>query len=67
MTKKGTGLFFEIKINLSPFSQGLPDIAPVDNSHKYLIETNPALTDLKQFMSSKRDQKGTDLFLALRG
>ncbi|WP_078742815.1 two-partner secretion domain-containing protein [Pseudomonas fluorescens] len=32
--------------------QGLPDIAPVDNSHKYLIETNPALTDLKQFMSS---------------
>ncbi|WP_248129177.1 filamentous hemagglutinin N-terminal domain-containing protein [Pseudomonas sp. W2Aug9] len=32
--------------------QGLPEIAPVDNSHKYLIETNPALTDLKQFMSS---------------
>ncbi|AZF03126.1 filamentous hemagglutinin N-terminal domain-containing protein [Pseudomonas sp. R5-89-07] len=32
--------------------QGVPDIAPVDNSHKYLIETNPALTDLKQFMSS---------------
>ena len=32
--------------------QGMPDIAPVDNSHKYLIETNPALTDLKQFMSS---------------
>ena len=32
--------------------QGLPDITPVDNSHKYLIETNPALTDLKQFMSS---------------
>ena len=32
--------------------QGMPDIAPADNSHKYLIETNPALTDLKQFMSS---------------
>ncbi|TLG91039.1 filamentous hemagglutinin N-terminal domain-containing protein, partial [Pseudomonas edaphica] len=32
--------------------QGLPQIAAVDNSHKYLIETNPALTDLKQFMSS---------------
>ncbi|MCU1719275.1 filamentous hemagglutinin N-terminal domain-containing protein [Pseudomonas sp. 5P_3.1_Bac2] len=32
--------------------QGLPEIAPVDNRHKYLIETNPALTDLKQFMSS---------------
>lgn len=32
--------------------QGLPEIASVDNSHKYLIETNPALTDLKQFMSS---------------
>ncbi|XMB50051.1 DUF637 domain-containing protein [Pseudomonas fluorescens] len=32
--------------------QGMPDITPVDNSHKYLIETNPALTDLKQFMSS---------------
>ena len=32
--------------------QGLPEIAQVDNSHKYLIETNPALTDLKQFMSS---------------
>ncbi len=32
--------------------QGLPPVTPVDNSHKYLIETNPALTDLKQFMSS---------------
>ncbi|ROM56643.1 hemagglutinin, partial [Pseudomonas poae] len=32
--------------------QGMPEITPVDNSHKYLIETNPALTDLKQFMSS---------------
>jgi len=32
--------------------QGMPEIARVDNSHKYLIETNPALTDLKQFMSS---------------
>ena len=32
--------------------QGLPEVAAVDNSHKYLIETNPALTDLKQFMSS---------------
>ncbi|WP_186350707.1 DUF637 domain-containing protein [Pseudomonas fragi] len=32
--------------------QGLPEIPAVDNRHKYLIETNPALTDLKQFMSS---------------
>ncbi|MCK3846210.1 hemagglutinin repeat-containing protein [Pseudomonas sp. W15Feb34] len=32
--------------------QGLPDGSYVSNPHKYLIETNPALTDLKQFMSS---------------
>lgn len=32
--------------------QGLPETPAADNSHKYLIETNPALTDLKQFMSS---------------
>ncbi|WP_052107364.1 two-partner secretion domain-containing protein [Pseudomonas chlororaphis] len=32
--------------------QGLPDTASRSNSNKYLIETNPALTDLKQFMSS---------------
>ncbi|WP_456023303.1 two-partner secretion domain-containing protein [Pseudomonas protegens] len=31
---------------------GLPDTKAPDNSHKYLIETNPVLTDLKQFMSS---------------
>ena len=33
-------------------AQGLPSNSKQSNSHKYLIETNPALTDLKQFMSS---------------
>ncbi|WP_428554872.1 hemagglutinin repeat-containing protein [Pseudomonas edaphica] len=32
--------------------QGLPDSSYVSNPQKYLIETNPALTDLKQFMGS---------------
>jgi filamentous hemagglutinin len=32
--------------------QGLPDTSVRSNPHKYLIETNPALTNLKQFMSS---------------
>ncbi|MDD1016649.1 hemagglutinin repeat-containing protein [Pseudomonas sp. TNT2022 ID1025] len=32
--------------------QGLPDNTTRSQPHKYLIETNPALTDLKQFMSS---------------
>ncbi|MBE7375072.1 S-layer family protein, partial [Pseudomonas sp. AL-54] len=27
-------------------------VAPATQPHKYLIETNPALTDLKQFMGS---------------
>ncbi|MDP9514904.1 two-partner secretion domain-containing protein [Pseudomonas protegens] len=31
---------------------GLPDAASLSRPHKYLIETNPALTNLKQFMSS---------------
>ncbi|AAY90835.1 filamentous hemagglutinin family protein, intein-containing [Pseudomonas protegens Pf-5] len=31
---------------------GLPDAASLSRPHKYLIETNPALTHLKQFMSS---------------
>ena len=31
---------------------GLPEVKAPANAHKYLIETNPALTDLKQFMSS---------------
>nr|WP_225920141.1 hemagglutinin repeat-containing protein [Pseudomonas vanderleydeniana] len=31
---------------------GLPDTSGKSNPQKYLIETNPALTDLKQFMSS---------------
>ncbi|WP_277951946.1 hemagglutinin repeat-containing protein [Pseudomonas sp. TH06] len=35
-----------------PRVQGLPDTSVRSNPHKYLIETNPALTDLKQFMSS---------------
>nr|WP_245875035.1 DUF637 domain-containing protein [Pseudomonas frederiksbergensis] len=32
--------------------QGLPSNAGKSQPHKYLIETNPVLTDLKQFMSS---------------
>lgn len=32
--------------------QGVPGATTPDNRHKYLIETNPALTNLKQFMSS---------------
>ncbi|MHC2148965.1 two-partner secretion domain-containing protein [Pseudomonas sp. 210_17 TE3656] len=32
--------------------QGLPSSSGKSSPHKYLIETNPALTDLKQFMSS---------------
>ena len=32
--------------------QGLPDTNVVTSPHKYLIETNPALTHLKQFMGS---------------
>ncbi|KIH84613.1 putative large exoprotein involved in heme utilization or adhesion of ShlA/HecA/FhaA family [Pseudomonas batumici] len=32
--------------------QGLPDMSVKSNPQKYLIETNPVLTDLKQFMSS---------------
>ncbi|MFI8223162.1 filamentous hemagglutinin N-terminal domain-containing protein [Pseudomonas sp. NPDC085632] len=31
---------------------GLPDTKAPSNAHKYLIETNPLLTDLKSFMSS---------------
>jgi len=32
--------------------QGLPDMSARSNPQKYLVETNPVLTDLKQFMSS---------------
>ncbi|WP_414705539.1 hemagglutinin repeat-containing protein, partial [Pseudomonas sp.] len=35
-----------------PRVQGLPDTSVRSNPHKYLIETNPALTDIKRFMSS---------------
>ncbi|MGE8187153.1 hemagglutinin repeat-containing protein [Pseudomonas sp. NPDC086278] len=35
-----------------PRVQGLPDISVRSNPHKYLIETNPVLTNLKPFMSS---------------
>jgi filamentous hemagglutinin len=35
-----------------PRVQALPDTSVRSNPHKYLIETNPALTNLKQFMSS---------------
>ncbi|WP_177435011.1 ribonuclease domain-containing protein [Pseudomonas sp. Sample_10] len=36
----------------APRVQGLPDTSVRSNPHKYLIETNPVLTELKQFMSS---------------
>ncbi|OCT39562.1 two-partner secretion domain-containing protein [Pseudomonas putida] len=32
--------------------QGVPERSVPSTSHKYLVETNPALTDLKQFLSS---------------
>lgn len=32
--------------------QGLPETQSTSPAHKYLIETNPALTNLKQFLSS---------------
>nr|WP_232434406.1 hemagglutinin repeat-containing protein [Pseudomonas fuscovaginae] len=32
--------------------RGLPDVSGKSSPQKYLIETNPVLTDLKQFMSS---------------
>ncbi|HBO4955908.1 TPA: DUF637 domain-containing protein, partial [Pseudomonas aeruginosa] len=32
--------------------EGVPSNATPSNSHKYLIETNPALTELKQFLNS---------------
>ncbi|WP_296246870.1 filamentous hemagglutinin N-terminal domain-containing protein [Pseudomonas sp. UBA4194] len=32
--------------------QGLPEVQSTTPPHKYLIETNPVLTDLKQFLSS---------------
>ncbi|MGY2339115.1 two-partner secretion domain-containing protein [Pseudomonas sp. SDO5532_S415] len=35
-----------------PRVQGVPDTSVRRNPNKYLIETNPVLTDLKQFMSS---------------
>ncbi|MCP1621437.1 two-partner secretion domain-containing protein [Pseudomonas nitroreducens] len=35
-----------------PRVQGLPSSATPDNSHKYLIETNPELTNLKSFLGS---------------
>lgn len=35
-----------------PRVQGLPSNATPDNSHKYLIETNPELTNLKSFLGS---------------
>lgn len=38
--------------------QGLPSNTGKSQPHKYLIETNPVLTDLKQFMSSDYLLKG---------
>ncbi|WP_209436719.1 hypothetical protein, partial [Pseudomonas gingeri] len=41
-----------IPVATSPQVPGLPDTSGRSNPQKYLIETNPMLTDLKQFMSS---------------
>ncbi|MFK7702022.1 DUF637 domain-containing protein [Pseudomonas caspiana] len=43
------GLF---RLSSGPASQNIPDANGQVTPHKYLIETNSALTDLKQFMSS---------------
>ncbi len=43
------GLF---RLSSGPTSQNIPDANGQVTPHKYLIETNSALTDLKQFMSS---------------
>ncbi|MHC8319525.1 hemagglutinin repeat-containing protein [Pseudomonas sp. GB2N2] len=41
-------------LNTRPVTRvtGLPETKAPSSTHKYLIETNPVLTDLKQFMSS---------------
>ncbi|MDG9853111.1 filamentous hemagglutinin N-terminal domain-containing protein [Pseudomonas nitroreducens] len=43
-----------------PRVQGLPSSTTPDNSHKYLVETNPELTSLKSFL-------GSDYLLGLLG
>ncbi|MHC8412490.1 HNH/ENDO VII family nuclease [Pseudomonas sp. Hz4] len=40
-----------------PRVQGLPDTSARSNPHKYLIETNPVLTNLKQFRGNKVYQR----------
>ncbi|SFH27432.1 filamentous hemagglutinin N-terminal domain-containing protein [Pseudomonas sp. NFACC45] len=52
----GAGLSIDIKATSlkQPVNRvtGLPDTKTPSNAHKYLIETNPVLTNLNQFMSS---------------
>ncbi|WP_339450218.1 hemagglutinin repeat-containing protein [Pseudomonas sp. EA_5y_Pfl2_R50] len=51
---KDRGTDAKESINTRPVTRvtGLPDTKAPSNAHKYLIETNPVLTDLKSFMSS---------------
>ncbi|PYC13428.1 hemagglutinin [Pseudomonas jessenii] len=50
----GRGNDMKESIDTRPVTRvtGLPDTTAPSNPHKYLIETNPVLTDLKSFMSS---------------
>ena len=50
----GLGNDIKSTIGIRPVTRvtGLPDVKAPANGHKYLIETNPVLTNLKQFMSS---------------
>ncbi|EJN26007.1 filamentous hemagglutinin family N-terminal domain-containing protein, partial [Pseudomonas sp. GM79] len=50
----GLGNDTKSTIGIRPVTRvtGLPDVKAPANGHKYLIETNPVLTNLKQFMSS---------------
>ncbi|PZW89007.1 filamentous hemagglutinin, partial [Pseudomonas sp. 478] len=50
----GLGNDIKSTIGIRPLTRvtGLPDVKAPANGHKYLIETNPVLTNLKQFMSS---------------
>ncbi|MDT3312751.1 hemagglutinin repeat-containing protein [Pseudomonas sp. rhizo66] len=52
--KPGRGNDIKESIDTRPVTRvtGLPDTTAPSNPHKYLIETNPVLTDLKSFMSS---------------
>ncbi|WP_420220187.1 hemagglutinin repeat-containing protein [Pseudomonas moraviensis] len=52
MTSRGNDMKESIDTRPVTRVTGLPDTKAPSNPHKYLIETNPALTDIKSFMSS---------------